>query len=149
LPSLHTLIRTGGTASFSSPKIVSHSNDTILGFKPPFDIPTCLFSLQFPNLSVTFTLIIFVFLGATLVILSSQLTIIFNFFLSHNLRIARKQAWDLVITSRGKGPAFWQPYIEEWDLPPRVNVNQWAGLGEVKGKILRFAFKHGRLANGL
>jgi hypothetical protein len=84
------------------------------------------------------------FSGATLVILSSQLTIIFNVFLLHNLRIARKRAWDLTIASRGKGPAFWQPYIEEWDLPPKVDVNQWAGLVEVKGKIRRFAFKHGR-----
>lgn len=148
LPPLHTLIGNSTTIPSSSPKIVSHSNDAILGFKPPFDIPTCSFSLQFPTLFSL--LIIFVFFsGATLVILSSQLTVIFNFFLSRNLRIARKQAWDMTITSRGKGPTFWQPYVEEWDLPPKIDVNQWAGLVEVKGKILWFAFKHSRLASGL
>jgi len=87
-------------------------------------------------------LIVFVFCsGATLVILSSQLTIILIFFLSHNLRSARKHAWDLTVTSRAKGPTFWQPYIEEWDQPPKVDVNQWAGFVEVKGKVLRFAIK--------
>jgi hypothetical protein len=87
--------------------------------------------------------------GATLVILSSQLTFIFNFFLSRNLRIARKHAWDQTIASRGKGHAFWQPYVEEWDLPPKVDMNQWAGLEKVKSKLLRFAVKHSGLAHGL
>ena len=87
------------------------------------------------------------FLGATLVILSSQFTIVLKFFLSHNLRNARKCAWDLTVTSRGKGRAFWQPYVEEWDQPPKVNVNQWAGLAEVKGKVLRFAIKHCKFAD--
>jgi len=104
----------------NSPRVVGHSNDTILGFRPPFDIPT----------------------WATLVILSSQLTIIFNFFLSHNLRSARKHAWDLTVASRAKRPAFWQPYIEEWDQPPKVDINQWVGVVEVKGKVLKFAIKH-------
>lgn len=80
--------------------------------------------------------------GATLVILSSQLTIIFTFFLSHNLHSARKHAWDLTVASRAKGPAFWQPYIEEWNQPPKVDVNQWGGFVEVKGKVLKFAIKH-------
>jgi hypothetical protein len=80
--------------------------------------------------------------GATLVILSSQITIIFKFFLSHNLRSACKHAWDLTVASRAKGPTFWQPYIEEWDEPPKVDVNQWAGSVEIKGRVLRFAIKH-------
>jgi hypothetical protein len=80
--------------------------------------------------------------GAALVILSTQITFIFNFFLSRNLRIARKHAWDQTIASRGKGPAFWQPYVEEWDLPPKVDINQWVGLEKVKTKLLRFAIKH-------
>lgn len=85
-------------------------------------------------------------LGATLVLLSSQLTFIFKFFLSHNIRIACKHAWDQTIASRGKGPAFWQPYVEEWDLPPKIDVNQWVGLEKVKSKALRFAVKHCALA---
>jgi hypothetical protein len=85
-------------------------------------------------------------LGATLVILSSQLTFIFKFFLSRNLRIARERTWDQTIASRGKGPAFWQPYVEEWDQPPTVDVNRWTGLEEVKGKVLRIAVKRCELA---
>ena len=80
--------------------------------------------------------------GATLVILSSQITFILNFFLSRNLRIAREHVWDQTIASRGKGPAFWQPYVEEWDLPPKVDTHQWVGLGKIKSKLLRFAIKH-------
>lgn len=87
--------------------------------------------------------------GATLVILSSQLTFILKFFLSRNLRIAREHVWDQTITSRGKGPAFWRPYVEEWDLPPKVNINQRVGLEKVKNKLLRFAVKHCGLACGL
>lgn len=88
-------------------------------------------------------LIVFVFCsGATLVILSSQLTVIFNSFLLHNLHSARKHAWDLTVASRAKGPTFWQPYIEEWEQPPKVDVYQWTGFVEVKGKVLRFAIKH-------
>ncbi|KAH9957835.1 hypothetical protein BC827DRAFT_1137325 [Russula dissimulans] len=103
----------------NSPNVVGYANDTVLGWKPPFDIPT----------------------WATLVILSSQLTFIFKFFLSRNLRIARERTWDQTIASRGKGPAFWQPYVEEWDQPPTVDVNRWTGLEEVKGKVLRIAVK--------
>jgi len=83
-------------------------------------------------------------LGATLIILSSQLTFICKFFLSRNLRIARERAWDQTIASRGKGPAFWQPYVEEWDQPPTVDVNRWTD--EVKGKVLRIALKRCELA---
>ena len=40
---------------------------------------------------------------------------------------------------------FWKPYVEEWDVPPKVNVDKWAGLSEVKNKIFRFAIKHSEL----
>src|SRR5580698_7596211 len=66
--------------------------------------------------------------GTTLIILSSQITFLFNLFLSHNLCIAREHAWSQTIASRGKGPSFWQPYVEEWGLPPIVEINQWMGL---------------------
>ncbi len=86
-------------------------------------------------------------LGATLIILSSQFTFLLNFFLSRNIRIAREHAWDQTIVSRGKGPSFWQPYVEEWDLPPMVDINQWAGLEKVKSKLLGFAVKNCELTH--
>ncbi|KAF8486665.1 hypothetical protein F5888DRAFT_1761105 [Russula emetica] len=104
----------------NSPNVVGHANDTILGYRPPFDIPT----------------------WATLIILSSQITLLFNFFLSRNLRIAREHAWGQTIASRGKGPSFWQPYVEEWGLPPMVDINQWMGLEKAKNKLVRFAIKN-------
>jgi len=87
-------------------------------------------------------------LGATLIILSSQISFILKFFLSRNLRISREHAWDQTITSRGKGPSFWQPYVEEWDLPPAVDINQWTGLEKAKSKLVRFAIKNCGLAYG-
>jgi len=80
-------------------------------------------------------------------ILSSQITFLFNFFLSRNLRIAREHAWGQTIASRGKGPSFWQPYVEEWDLPPTVDTSPWVGLEKVKSKLLRFAMKNCGLAH--
>lgn len=46
-----------------------------------------------------------------------------TFFLSRNIRIARQRAWDQTVASRGKGPDFWQPYVEEWDVPPVVDAD--------------------------
>jgi hypothetical protein len=89
---------------------------------------------------------ILLLLGATIVFLSSQVTFIFNFFLSRNLRIARERAWQQTVASRGKGPTFWQPYVEEWDVPPKVNVDQWAGLAQAKNKAFGFAVKRSELA---
>ncbi|KAI0296911.1 hypothetical protein B0F90DRAFT_1811257 [Multifurca ochricompacta] len=103
----------------NSPNVVGLANDTIFGYNFPFDIST----------------------WATIVFLSSQFTFILNFFLSRNLRIARERAWDQTIASRGKGPGFWKPYVEEWEVPPKVDVNQWAGLEEAKGKVLRVIVK--------
>ena len=76
--------------------------------------------------------------------LSSQLTFILKFFLSRNLRIARERAWDHTVASRGKGPSFWQPYVEEWDVPPVVDVGQWAGLEVAGSRVLRLVFKNGK-----
>lgn len=87
--------------------------------------------------------------GATLIILSSQITFLFNIFLSRNLRIAREHAWDQTIASRGKGPSFWQPYVEEWDMPPMVKINQWMGLEKAKGKLVKFTIKNCGLSHVL
>ena len=55
--------------------------------------------------------------------MASQVTYILRFFLSRNIRIARDRAWDQTVASRGKGPDFWQPYVEEWENPPSVSLN--------------------------
>ena len=52
--------------------------------------------------------------------MASQVTPILYFFLSRNIRIARSRAYAQTIVSRGKGPDFWKPYVEEWDNPPPV-----------------------------
>ena len=88
------------------------------------------------------------FSGATLIILSSQITFLFKFLLSRNLRIAREHAWSQTIASRGKGPSFWQPYVEEWALPPTVEINQWMGLEKAKSMLVKFAIKNCALAHG-
>lgn len=83
----------------NSPRIIGLSNDTVFGYKVPFNVHTY----------------------AAILLLGSQVTTILNFFLYKNIRIARDRAWDLTVASRGKGPDFWRPYVEEWDTPPRID----------------------------
>jgi hypothetical protein len=52
------------------------------------------------------------------------MTFILSFFLYRNIRIARERAWAQTLASRGKGPDFWQPYVEEWDFPPLVDESR-------------------------
>lgn len=67
--------------------------------------------------------------------MGSQITFILQFFLKRNIRIARDRAWDQTVASRGKGSDFWQPYVEEWQNPPLLDlsskahlfVNKWLG----------------------
>jgi len=86
-------------------------------------------------------------------IVGSQVTRIMQFFLRRNISIARDRVWDQTVASRGKGPDFWQPYVEEWQSPPRVEVNSkqqkfvnkwlggWFGLFVVKrGELLSLVF---------
>jgi len=86
-------------------------------------------------------------------IVGSQVTRIMQFFLRRNIGIARDRVWDQTVASRGKGPDFWQPYVEEWQSPPRVEVNSkqqkfvnkwlggWFGLLVVKrGESLSLVF---------
>lgn len=60
---------------------------------------------------------------AAVLLVGTQVTYILKFFLARNIRIARERAWAQTMTSRGKGPDFWQPYVEEWDVPPVVVVD--------------------------
>jgi len=97
----------------SSPRITGLSRDTMFGYQIPFGVHTY----------------------AAVLIVGSQVTYILRFFLSRNIRIARDRAWDQTVASRGKGPDFWQPYVEEWQNPPPIDsnsmtnkfVNKWLG----------------------
>ena len=71
-----------------------------------------------------------------ILLLGTQVTSIITFFLSRNIRIARQRAWDQTVASRGKGPDFWQPYVEEWDVPPVVDESF---SGRVSGKMNTWA----------
>jgi len=55
---------------------------------------------------------------AAVLTLGDQITLILRFFLSRNIRITRERVWEQTVRSRGKGPEFWQPYVEEWESPP-------------------------------
>jgi hypothetical protein len=61
---------------------------------------------------------------AAVVSLGSQVTFILGFFLYRNIRIARDRAWVQTVASRGKGPEFWQPYVEECEVPPFVDESR-------------------------
>jgi hypothetical protein len=81
---------------------------------------------------------------AAVLFLGSQITFILRIFLSHNIRIARERAWAQTVTSRGKGPDFWQPYVEEWDHPPFVDESKSGGLSVFLGSGLgRFLVRRG------
>lgn len=41
---------------------------------------------------------------------------------SRNIHMAGTRAWDQTVLSRGKGPDFWGPYVEEWD--PQTLVDE-------------------------
>ncbi|KAF8167140.1 hypothetical protein B0H34DRAFT_680424 [Crassisporium funariophilum] len=110
----------------NSPRITGLSRDTMFGYKIPFNIHTY----------------------AAVLLLGSQVTYILRFFLRRNIRIARDRAWDQTVTSRGKGPDFWQPYVEEWQEPPSVELDSkkqkfvnkwlrgWFGLFVIKRVLL-------------
>lgn len=106
----------------SSPRITGlSSDDTVFGYHVPFSLYTCKplhtsLALHDHYIRITNPL------DATIMILGSQVTYILRFFLSRNIRIARDRAWDQTVASRGKGPDFWQPYVEEWETPPNLNI---------------------------
>ena len=103
----------------SSPRITGLSRDTMFGYNIPFGIHTCgliCYFMQAVN-------ILILNIDAAVLIVASQVTYILRFFLSRNIRIARDRAWAQTVVSRGKGPDFWQPYVEEWQNPPPVASN--------------------------
>jgi hypothetical protein len=66
-------------------------------------------------------------IDAAMVYMGHQLTTILRFFLSKNIRIARDRVWQHTVASRGKGLEWFQPYVEEWDQPPRIGKDELKG----------------------
>ena len=89
------------------------------------------------------------FTDAAVLLLGSQVTLILHYFLMHNIRIARDRAWAQTLTSRGKGPEFWEPYVEEWDVPPPVDRNEdkRQGLAWATGRLGLFVTKKGEVSS--
>jgi len=103
-----------------SARVTGLSNDTAFGQSIPFDLPTY----------------------AAIITLGSQVTTIISFFLSHNIRIARDRAWAQTVASRGKGPDFWQPYVEEWEFPPFVDESSQGIISKAfESSLGRFILK--------
>ncbi|KAH6910924.1 hypothetical protein BKA70DRAFT_1384941 [Coprinopsis sp. MPI-PUGE-AT-0042] len=106
----------------NSPRITGLSNDTVLGYKIPMSLHTCTslgsFTLIYSSGSPEHPT------DATLLYASHQLTSILYFFLSKNIRIARDRAYDYTVASRmrNKDDDFWKPYVEEFEVVPKVNV---------------------------
>ncbi|KAF5373597.1 hypothetical protein D9758_000886 [Tetrapyrgos nigripes] len=88
----------------NSPRVTGLSNETLFGYKIPFSVNTY----------------------AAVLLVGSQVTYILRFFLARNINIARDRVWDQTVASRGKGPDFWKPYVEEWDHPPKVPPPTWS-----------------------
>jgi hypothetical protein len=88
---------------------------------------------------------------AAIHILGAQVTEILHYFLARNIRIARERAWAQTLASRGKGPEFWGPYVEEWDVPPPVDLgdNKWPGLALATGRFGLFVIKKGYSAHNM
>jgi hypothetical protein len=130
IKSVVTFLYALSSPSRSSKRITGLSPSTLFGYKVPFSISTCQFTPSHQNYSLTPPP------DATLVFLSHQITLILKFFLARNISIARERVWAQTIASRGKGPDFWGPYVEEWDTPPLVDVDE-AG---VWGRFLKSWF---------
>ena len=71
------------------------------------------------------------------------MNIILNFFLRRNLAIAKQRVWEQTVASRGKGPTFWKPYVEEWDRPPVIAKPGWDAW--LSGSAARFVIRRSEL----
>ena len=80
---------------------------------------------------------------AALLAIGEQLNIILNFFLRRNLAIAKQRVWEQTVSSRGKGPTFWKPYVEEWDRPPVITKPGWDSW--LSGSAARFVIRRSKL----
>ena len=78
---------------------------------------------------------------AALLAVGDQVNFILNFFLRRNIAIAKQRVWDQTVASRGKGPSFWKPYVEEWDLPPVITEPGWDAW--ISGSVAQFVIRRG------
>ncbi|GJN87655.1 hypothetical protein Rhopal_000610-T1 [Rhodotorula paludigena] len=54
----------------------------------------------------------------TWMLLLGQVSMLVEWLLSRQLRKSRDEVYEATVRSRGKAPDFWQPYTEEWLVPP-------------------------------
>ncbi|KAF9647003.1 hypothetical protein BDM02DRAFT_3156338 [Thelephora ganbajun] len=100
-----------------SARVTGLSNHSLFGYPIPFELTTL----------------------AALITLGDQVNIILNFFLRRNIAIAKQRVWEQTVASRGKGPSFWKPYVEEWDHPPVITKPGWDAW--LSGTVARFVIR--------
>ncbi|GAA5913927.1 uncharacterized protein JCM6883_000120 [Sporobolomyces salmoneus] len=54
----------------------------------------------------------------TWMLVLGQVTFIVEWMLKRELKKSRTEVYDRTVQSRGKPTEFWQPYVEEWKVPP-------------------------------
>lgn len=63
--------------------------------------------------------------------------------MAKELKIARAHAYEATVKSRGKSPDFWQPYVEEWKVPPferaRRSAQRQGFLMQANNRFVRLA----------
>jgi len=100
-----------------STRVIGLSDHAFFGYPVPFGLTTL----------------------AALLAVGEQMNIILNFFLRRNIAIAKQRVWDQTVASRGKGPSFWKPYVEEWDRPPVITKPGWNTF--LGGSAARFVIR--------
>jgi len=118
-----------------SARVTGLSNRSFFGYTVPFELATCMPQYTSPILISQFihpTV-------AALLAVGEQANIILNFFLRRNIAIAKQRVWDQTVASRGKGPSFWKPYVEEWDRPPVITKPGWDSW--LSGSAARFVIR--------
>ena len=122
-----------------SARVTGLSHHAFFGYTLPFGLTTCM-RLLLPH-AIPILIYSLARSVATLIAIGDQLNFILHFFLRRNIAIAKQRVWDQTVASRGKGPSFWKPYVEEWDHPPATAKPGWAGwLG---GSTAQFVIRRG------
>ena len=125
-----------------SARLTGLSNHTFFGYTVPFGLTTCM-RLLLPYTTPFLTIQFIHPSVAALVAVGEQVNIILNFFLRRNIAIAKKRVWEQTVASRGKGPSFWKPYVEEWDRPPVIAKPGWDSW--LSGSAARFVIRRSEL----
>ena len=122
------------TAMFSSP---SHS--TWFGIK---------YVLRSKCLIRSTDVIASVFTYTLWLLLLQQASMVLEYFVESELRLARTHAYEATVKSRGKDATFWQPYVEEWQEPPiqraKRSMQRKGFLAYANNRILRILINKSR-----